>query len=624
MFIREYETKNKKTGATYVTHRLVESYRTEKGSRQRIIMHLGTLTIDKSKWKKLAACLEARYTGQISLFEKDPEIITEVAKAIQHYEFTQEREADKKSQEQEVEMMNVDVNSLTFTKSRSLGSELVANEMWKKLSFDEILRKCQFNNKEIALAEAVIVGKLIYPSSDIGCFEWLKNMTSLIEMLPFNLENVGKDSIYEIADKLFIHKEYIESALRNRETKLFPNKETVFLFDLSNTFFEGSCHNNSLAKYGRSKEKRSDCPLVAFALVVDNEGLPVLSQIYKGNQSEPGTLEDILENLYTEGEILFNDLLPTIAMDRGIATKNNIELLKKKKYPYIVIERSDSRQDFIEEFNHIEADFEKIRESASEKNDTSVYVKKILSEETCKVLCYSKARKHKEESIYTLKESRFIEDLTNLQKSVTNGNIKLLNKVYEKIGRIKEKYPSISKYYDIKVIPKDKRLKTTNKKAIAIDVNWKKKVNKNNTGDLAGCYVLETSHKNLTAREIWELYMTLSKVESAFRALKSDLGVRPIYHHSAERTKAHLFISILAYHLLITIENNLKKKDYRKSWETIRKILSTHQRSTAIFKDENAITYNIRSSGMPESCHQEIYKLLDVKDPLKKRRYKTS
>lgn len=624
MFIREYKTKNQKTGTTYVTHRLVESYRIEQGSRQRIIMHLGTLTLDKSKWKKLAACLEARYKGQISLFEEDPEIIAEVTKAIQHYEFIQEREADKKSQEHDVEMMNIDVNSLTFTKSRSLGSELVANEMWKKLAFDEILRKCQFNNKEIALAEAVIVGKLIHPSSDIGCYEWLKNKTSLIEMLPFNLENVGKDSIYGIADKLFIHKKYIESALRKRETKLFPNKETVFLFDLSNTFFEGSCHNNSLAKHGRSKEKRSDCPLVAFGLVVDNEGLPVLSQIYKGNQSEPCTLEDILDNIYTESDILFSELLPTIAMDRGIATKNNIELLKKKNYPYVVIERSDSRKDFIEEFNTVEADFEQIRKSLSEKNDTSVYVKKILSEETCKVLCYSEARKHKEESIYTLKESRFIEDLTSLQTSVIKGNIKLLNKVYEKIGRIKEKYPSIAKYYDIKVIPNDKRLKTTNKKAIAKDINWKKKDKQNNTGDLAGCYILETSHKNLSARDIWELYMTLSKVESAFKSLKSDLGVRPVYHHSAERTQAHLFISILAYHLLISIENTIKKQGNRKSWDTIKNVLSTHQRSTAIFKDVNGIIYNIRSSGLPEGCHQEIYKILNVKDPLKKRRYKTS
>lgn len=624
MFIREYKTKNKKTGAVYVTHRLVESYRTEKGSRQRIIMHLGTLTIDKSKWKKLAACLEARYTGQISLFEKDPDIISEVAKVIQHYEFAKEKESDKKSQEHETEMMNVDVNSLTFTKSRSLGTELVANAMWKKLGFDEVLKKCKFNNKEIALAETVIVGKLISPSSDIGCFEWLKNRTSLIEMLPFNLENVGKDSIYGIADKLFIHKEYIESALRKHETKLFPNKDTIFLFDLSNTFFEGSCLKNSLAKHGKSKEKRSDCSLVTFALVVDSEGLPVLSQIYEGNQSEPKTLKEILDKLYTEGEILLKDLLPTIVMDRGIATKANIELLKDKEYPYIVIERRDSRKDFIEDFNNIEANFEKIRESVSVKNDTSVYVKKILSEETCKVLCYSKARKHKEESIYTLKESRFIEDLTKLQKSVIKGNIKLLNKVYEKIGRIREKYPSISKYYDIEVITNDKRLKITNKKAKAINVSWQKKDNKEKTTDLAGCYVLETSHKDLTAKRIWELYMALSKVESAFRSLKSELGVRPIYHHSAERTKAHLFISILAYHLLISIENTLKKKEYKKSWETIRKILSTHQRSTAIFKDDNAITYHIRSSGMPESCHQEIYKLLDVKDPLKKRRYKTS
>ncbi len=149
-------------------------------------------------------------------------------------------------------------------------------------------------------------------------------------------------------------------------------------------------------------------------------------------------------------------------------------------------------------------------------------------------------------------------------------------------------------------------------------ISWDKKPSREQRSLLTGCYVIETTHNQLTASEIWHQYMTLTNIEAAFRDLKTDLGIRPVYHQNAERTKAHLFIGVLAYHLLISIEHTLKSQGDHREWRTIRSILSTHQRNTVMLTDTEDIIYHIRVSGSPETEHTEIYNRLSVKDPLKR------
>lgn len=624
MYIREFVTTNKRTGTKYVTHRLVESHQTEKGPRQRIIMHLGTFTLPKSEWRKLACVLEARLAGQESLFADNPEIAQAANKAMENYSFLQLRQSEAASRQEKRELVSVDLGSITTTESRSLGPELVAHNMWDRLGFNRLLASCGFSGMQQALAEAVVVARLVAPSSDLATWNWLRNETALVELLPVDLKQIGKDAIYEIADKLLLHKETIEKALRKQEADIFPSGATLFLFDLTNTYFEGRCLKNELAKHGKSKEMRSDCPLVTLALVVDSRGFPIFSQIYEGNQSEPEILEDILDRLYTQGETLFPEALPTIVMDRGIATKENLNLLKDRKYPYIVIERRAVEKEYIQEFQNAKETFECIDSSSDTRKDISgkpgvaitqsVYVKKLPTEDGCRVLCLSEGREQKELAIDTLKEKRFLNDLTRLQSSVSKQNIIMVEKVSERVGRLKERYPSIAQHYDIHL-----ELNTEQKKVVAL--SWDKKSSRIDRSTLTGCYVIETSHKNLPAGEIWHLYMTLSQVEDAFRALKTDLGMRPVHHQLANRTKAHLFISILAYHLLACIEHQLAdNKDYRR-WSKVRRQLSTHQRTTVILTDEQNQIHHIRVSGIPEQIHQDIYRLLRIKDPLKKNHY---
>jgi transposase len=615
MFIRKYETVNKKTGTIYVTHRLVEAYRTEEGLvRQRVIMQLGTLSLPKSEWRKLAIALEAALAGQSTFFDKDSEIASIIEKAMDHHLMIKAKANAKTTRIENQEMVSIDLQSIATTESRSLGPELVSVNEWNRLNFDGILKNSGFDDKELALAKAVIIGRLIEPSSELSTWSWLENRTSLLEMLPYNVENISKNPIYEIADQLILNKETIETELRKQEEFLFPDGVKIFLYDLTNTYFEGSCLENELAERGKCKSKRTDCPIVTLALVVDNFGFPVFSQIYAGNQSEPETLEAIITKLMDNQQNLFRDMKPTIVMDRGIATSDNIELLKQKEFDYILIERRATENDYKADFEGAKETFEKIEKprKSTYGDENDVYIKKVEhNEDTCRVLCLSEGREKKEMAIDTKKEERFCTDISKLKTSVNKGNVKEISKVFERVGRLKQRYSSIAKYYEINVTQDPLTQKAT-------DVTWTKKPARQDRNVLAGCYVIETTHKALAAKEIWELYMTLTNVEYSFRSLKTDLGLRPVYHQNAERTKGHLFISVLAYHLLINIERRLRESGDTRKWSTIKKELSTHQRTTVVFTDSNNVINHVRVSGKPELKHQEIYKLLNVKDITKR------
>lgn len=615
MFIRGTTTKNKKTNKNYIKHALVESFRTENGPRQRVIMQLGTLSLPKSQWRKLAAALEGRLAGQTTLFEEEPAIANAVDDAMARFDFSQKKTQSTSERHEKADYVSVDLQSVTTSESRSLGPELVGHSMWERLNLPSLLKGCGFSKTELALAETVVLGRLISPSSDLASWRWLRERTALVEMLPANLSKVGKDAVYEIADRLLAHKDTIEKGLRDQETTLFPRQNQVFLFDLTNTYFEGSANKNDLAKRGKSKEKRSDCALVTLALVVDDHGFPVSSHIYGGNQSEPETLQDILHTLNPEGDpTLFKTNQPMIVMDRGIATKDNMALLKAQNYPYIVIERRAVEKEYTEEFTKARESFERITgketdSSFGPQGTEAVYVKKMPIDKGTRVLCLSEGRERKEMAMDQLKEERFLHDLTRVQASVQKGNIKVAEKVGERIGRLRERYPTIAGHYDMSLeLDQDQRNAT--------DVHWQKKETRNQRSVLTGCYVIETSDEGLSAPEIWRLYTTLTTVEAAFRSLKTDLGVRPVHHQLAERTKGHLFISVLAYHLLMCTEYELRQKGDHRRWSTVKEQLSTHQRNTVILTDEEEQIHHIRVSSKPEKAHKDLYKLLDVTDPL--------
>jgi len=611
MFIRESRTTNRKTGVSYTSYKLVEAYRSDQGPRQRVVLSLPELNLPKSEWRKLAMALEARIGGQLSLFEEEPRIAAAAEQAMRHFDFHQLRHKDQQERATGQEWTSVDLQSVEATEFRSLGPELVGHTIWERLGMPATLSSMGFTRTQQALAEAVVVGRLVAPSSDLATWAWLRSRTALSELVAGDLSHVGKDAVYEMADKLLEHKSSIESALRAQEMLLFPQVARVFLYDLTNVYMEGAAEGNTLAKYGRSKEKRSDCRLVTLALLVDEYGFPLFSHVYGGNQSEPETLKDVLHRLEEENTNLLQGTV-TFVMDRGIATRDNIALLQNKGYAYLLVERRPVHKAYEQEFAAGRETFERIDNRADEAD--AVYAKKVMTAEGgAHVLCLSEGRAQKEIAMDRLAEQRFLEDLERLRQSVTKGSIVVPEKVGQRLGRIQERRASIAQYYEVEMQSDEAHRRVTG-------LQWKKKPAREQRSALTGCYVIETSsvHADLDAKEIWSLYMTLGRVENAFRSLKTDLGVRPVYHQMAERTEAHLWISVLAYHLLAAVERQLREHGDTRQWSSVRDVLRTHQRTTVMVTDDKNRAHHIRVSGRPESVHREIYRKLHMTDPLRR------
>ncbi len=611
MFIRESKTTNKKTGKVYIKHTLVESVRTEKGPRQRVVLTLGTLLLTRSLWKELAFALEAYLNGadeleNVSLFELPTELLEEITRqraVIRHHQ--NKKSASLKNSQvndtntEDKNYQKIDVDSLTVTESRSLGPELLANDTWESLGFDKILGDCGFSKREIALSAAVIWGRLIQPGSDLSTWRWLRNSTSLPDFFDANISSVHKDRIYEITDKLLLHKDKLEEALYERQCEIFNYQKTLFLFDLTNFYFEGKAEANHLAKRGKSKEKRSQNPLVSLALIVDENGFPVKSKVYEGNVGEPKTLKEILQ----ESGLLDDDnktslLKPTLAMDRGIATAENLEFIRELGFPFTVIERANKTHEFHDHFVEMEG-FETIKDSKGQ----SIHLKKLENQ----VLCVSETRAEKEKAMHEKKITNTQKDLDAMLKVIKSGKLKGEDKISERIGKIKAKNIGFSKLFEL-TIAED-----------FSEVAYKKK---ENTDQYCGCYIIEFDKQEGDAETIWRTYTTLTKVENAFRSMKTDLGTRPVYHQKAERTEGHLFLSILAYHMLANIEYRLKENETPAQWQTLRTTLQNHTRNTLQWSDSSDQVWQKKISSRAEPCHLDIYRKLGISNPLNEYIYK--
>lgn len=618
MFIREYKQTNEKTGEVYVKHKLVKSYRSAKGPRQRVIMPLGTLAVPRIDWKRLAHALECRIAGQQSLLEThDADLELLALKLVSNNNLSKSLEVlDEIGRQEQEELQKapdrsryvpIDISSVRIKGTRSLGAEVLCMKAWDMLGFTSILRQLKFSVTAISIAIVLVFGRMISPGSERHTTEWFRKRSALQEIPGVsNLSRCGKDRFYDVADDLYANKERIEDMLFQKEREYFPHTETtIYLYDLTNTYLEGHGLNNTLAARGHCKSKRYDCPLVTLSLVVDDDGMPICSQIYKGNQSEPETMETmmgrLMKRLHGSQMPMFK---PTVAMDRGIATDDNVQWLRGNGYHYIVIKREDDSEEYRRRFESGRDTFTLVSNKKGIYGDeNSVYIQKEpVSGDMCRVLCISEGKARKERAIAEKKGNPFLDAIESFRHSIQKGTIKKTDKIEKKLQRIIGKHERLSTKYDIS-------LEKTEGKITGISLIPKKAKEEE---PLYGCYVIESSHADMSAEKIWKLYMTLTRVESAFRSMKESLGMRPVYHQTADRSAAHLFLTVLAYHLLATIENLLSQKGDTRTWGTVRDVMSTLMRGTVAMRDDQGAIYNLRLSGEPEEEHQEILSKLNV------------
>ena len=599
MFIREIKKKNPRSPKVFISHRLIESVRTPRGPRQRVVINLGQLDISKENWKELANRIEDLLSG----YERSTvPIAADIEALARHYtkQILRKQRSERKESsipEDEQDFRTIDVNAVSSSDGKSVGPEHTGFEAMKALGFFDLFRQLGFTDDESNLATLQIVGRLVHPGSERELKRYAKEQSGLDELIGCDFSYVGHNMLYRNSDLLFTHKETIERFLRMRSKKIFSLGETIILYDLTNTYFSGNATGYKKAKRGRSKQKRSDRPLVTLGVVLDERGFIKCSRIFDGNVGEPSTLLDMINDIHSQvsGETppLFVTK-PTIVMDAGIASEDNLDLVRENGFSYIVVSRS--RPEHVEE-----GAFEEIKEG--------IKVKEMRIENETYLHCISDGKMKKEQAIVNKARDAMEQEIKYLSEGLTiKRRLKSYPKILERIGRLRQRYSRVSKGFAIDV-------KEQQGKAVKIAWDFDPlKLGK----PYDGSYFIRTDRMDLSKDEIWSLYIMLTSVEDAFRCLKDELGLRPIHHSKSDRIEGHLFISILAYHLLNYIQQHLRKAGISHRWATVRSLLQTHTVLSTHLPTADGKMVHLRYCSIPTPKQVEVYSALKITStPLK-------
>jgi transposase len=606
MFIRKTTTRHKSGSEPYFTFRLVASERT--GDQVRQITLGRQFDLPQPDWPRLCTRIEALLAGQPGMLPEAEsiEVLAQrfAARLIAAQPGPGGSAAAPPSGAPEPAQAapsaasttpapiyaEVDVASLQLTRPRAVGVEAAGLAAMDWLGIDRILSELGFNGVQRDAAAGLLVGRMAAPGSEMATWRWLRECSALGELLDVDFEAMPPIRLYRTSDLLVRHRDKIEAALFSNIKDLFGLPLTVTLYDLTNTYFEGTVAGNAKAARGRSKEKRSDCPLVTLGLVLDSSGFVRRSRMFAGNAAEAGTLQDMLKGLATPQGAL-------IIMDAGIATATNIAWLNEQKYRYLVVSRERARQfDPGQAVNTLTASSETVR------------LQRVLSEDGTEVrlYCHSEGRETKETAIAARFMTRFETGLEKLAAGLTKprGQKKLAD-IQQRIGRLKEKSRGASQHYEIIVTP-DEAGNT------AAAITWTKTPVEGSMLTHPGVYCLRSNQTTWDAETLWHTYTMLTDLEAVFRGLKSELGLRPVFHHKEERTEGHLFITVLAYQLVQAIRRKLAAAGETMSWTRLREILSVQRRVTATFQQRDGHTLHVRKATVAEPALRRIYAALGL------------
>ena len=594
MYIRK--TTSTQKGKTYTNHLLVESVHTPKGPRQRIICSLGSLApAPAQQWLALAHKLQASLQGQASLPDAEPGLQVQLEPGAIRAS-PPLAGAKKKSQN----WVSVDVNRVETEQHREAGPIHVGHQMWRQLQLDPILARAGLSQRARTLTEAMTLNRLIFPLSEHAMPDWIRR-TAMDDIVGMDFSRLNEDALYRNLDRLHPNRERIERELAEQEKTLFNLDDTLYLYDLTSTYFEGQAESNPQAKRGYSRDKRGDCKQVVVGLVLDRDGFPKAHEVFDGNRQDRTTVAEMLHQLEKR---VGQKPGATVVVDRGMAYRENLEQIQARGYHYIVAGRQAERNPWLADFEQEEGWEEVVRTPSPrnpEQQKSRVRIQLRRKENELYVLCWSEGRQQKDQAIRHKQESRLLEAVEKLQKRIEKGRLKATAKIHQRIGRLQQRYARVARYYRIDYDAEQKALR------------WQPQSDKKEVAEnLDGSYVLKTDRQDLSADEIWRTYMLLTRAEGAFRAMKSPLLERPIFHHLQHRTQTHIFLCVLAYHLLVAIEKKFLDQGIHTSWWTLRQQLSTHQVVTVVLPASNGKILRIRKGGTPEPVHRQIYSTLRI------------
>lgn len=590
MFIRRTKTNTSASGEAYFSCRLVESIRSGGKVSQRTLLNLGcNFDLPREDWPELCTRVEQILSGENPLFPANADIEGK-AQHIYGQLIALRSLPALTNTLQKPDFQSLDINSLELFKPRSVGAEHVSLEALKELGLPELLTAVGLNGRQRAAALGNIVGRMCEPRSELATWGWLREKSALGELLEFDFGAMPLMGLYRASDLLFKHKAILEEHLFERAQSLFSLTPTVTLYDLTNTYFEGRADANSKAQRGRSKEKRSDCPLLTLGVALDASGFIRRSEIFEGNVSEASTLPGMLAGLGAPSGAL-------VIMDAGIATKENIAWLVANAYKYLVVSRERKREFDMEHASSIES-----------AGGHQIHLQRAPGElpDEIKLRCWSEQRERKDKEIDVSLREKFERELEKLAAGLNKPRCtKKRDKVNERIGRLKQRFQRVGQHYRIEMALDEKD-------EVVTGLEWHFEPAVGSKVTHPGVYVLRTNEAGWDDEKLWRTYTMLTDLEAVFRSLKSELGMRPVYHRKEERCDGHLFITVLAYQAVQLIRRKLKERGINESWQSLRDILEVQQRVTITFKQEDGRTMHVRKSTAPEEGLRTIYEALGL------------
>ncbi len=605
----------RKQSASGQSLQLLESYRNAQGQpRHRVVVSLGDLALPTAHWPAVATAVANQLYGQSQLLPLAlPAAESRLVEAII-------KRVDREGRWQpvgRVEIAPADagtaptldgvlVEQVSHTHTTALGPSLVGWEAWQRLGLPKLLADLGFNPAQVQAAAISVIHRLVCPGSERALLAWLPN-SSLPELLGCAVNEGIKDRFYRVSDQLLACRAGVEKHLRRQQEVLFNLDRTILLYDLTNSYFEGAALGNPKAKRGHSKEKRNDCPQIVVGMIFDQYGFELAHRVFEGNQNDGKSLVTMvseLQQILGPEERSADAAKPLIILDGGVGTQKNLTLLRQHGWGYLVNDSRRGRAVYRKEFLQAEG-FVALERHAGQ---SAVRVRVLADPESKAtppdqlVLCHSQGRREKETAIRSQAEVRFLAALAKLALRVQSGRLIDVTKIQRAIGRIQMRHGRIQRFYAVALTSAPPRVVTWSRvdEAYASD------------DELLGCYVLRTDRQNLSGPELWSIYMGLTKAEAGFRALKSSLGLRPNYHQLQGRVEGHVFLTVLAYHLLRWVLHTLEEARENRSWETLRSILQTHCYTTILLPTRSGQTYRIRRAGQPEECQKQIYRALDI------------
>ena len=484
---------------------LCESYRTERGPRQRVVAYLGDVSESLRQGVEDAASGLPR---QGDLFSKSTP-----------------------------EYVEVDVKRVRVERARSFGSAWLALQIISDLELDIFLEKSLPAGKEDVawslMSQVLAVHRLLAPSSELSIAEGGYEKTALPELLGVSASLVNDDRLYRALDRLLPQKAALEEHLKQRVGKLFGLDYELLLYDLTSTYFEGACSSNTQAQRGYSRDSRPDCKQVTIALVVSRDGFPLGYEVFAGNTADVSTVEDIVEMI----EARYGKADRIWAMDRGMASTENFEFLKQEGRRYILGTPKSQLKSYEKEL--MDSGWDIVREG--------VEVKKCASPDGSEtfILCRSADRKLKDKAIHDKFATKIEVGLEKIAKSCARSKRKV-GTIERSVGRLLGQNTRAESLFSVEV--------RTGKDGCA-EISWKKREDVRDWSELSeGCYMLRTNVNDWSGQDLWKAYIQLSQAESAFRICKNDLRLRPIWHQKEEWVKAHILVCFLAYVLFKTLD----------------------------------------------------------------------